>query len=557
MTDGDGLAVGEVLALPVLARAEVVAGRSGMGRLVTGVNIVEVPDVSRWLRGGELLFTAGYAWRGDGTQLVDAVRDFDRLGVSALAFKLGTYLAAIPVDACAAADGLGLPIIRLPESVAYMDVIDPLNHQLRARRLWMFERLRDTEQQLLAPGLDEQSVERVAGVLARQIGRPVQVVDLVDDLAVTAAADGRTETALLGELEPQLAADVASVRRALDKESGRTPRRVDIDAGRVGLCAPLVVSHEQRGYVLVAESDGPVDDFVRFGLAHASELVSFLLLKRLSRLEGRGEAMAYLVRSLLADALGNEDAVERALALGLRLARPCVALVVGPSGRLSDDNRLSDDKQTELRTDLSRALGRVPHALGPDGDRTVVLLQADDGTAAALELLAARLLDTVRRHGVGQPVVAVGSVRAGLDGLRRSWSEASIAYQTRGRVPAGGVVHFDDLGAERLLSQIPLTDVTTQYVRATIGPIADDPELLRTLQVYVESGGHKLETAKKLPLHRSSLGYRLDKIARLLDVDLGVPERQLELWLALRLRQIHALADVGPAAGDGRCGHRH
>ena len=47
---------------------------------------------------------------------------------------------------------------------------------------------------------------------------------------------------------------------------------------------------------------------------------------------------------------------------------------------------------------------------------------------------------------------------------------------------------------------------------------------------------------KKLPLHRSSLEYRLEKIAKMLGVDLTLPERQLELWLALRLRQVCALS---------------
>ena len=536
------LTVGDVLSMPAMDQAELVAGRGGIGRCVTGVNIVEVPDVSRWLRGGELLFTAGYAWRGDQAALVDALRDFDRLGVSAMAFKLGRYLEAVPGEARAVADDLGLPIIRLPAAVAYMDVIDPLNDQLGARRLWMFERLRDTEQQLLAPGLDEQSVERVAGVLAHRIGRPVHVLDLVDDLVVQAAADGSARTVPLDQVDGRLAEDLASIRRAMGPSAERLLSTHDLGGGRSGLYAPLVVSHQPRGFVVAIGSGPPPDDFARFGLAHASELISFLLLKRIARLEGRGEAMSYLVRSLLADALTDEDAVERALSLGLRLARPCVALVVGSSAN-QDADRLD-----ALRTDLSRSLA-VPHAVGPDGDRTAVLVQAaEEAGDGGVGEVAERLLQTARRHRLPRPVVAAGSVRAGLDGIRRSWSEALIAYQASGRLPAGGVVRFENLGVERLLSQIPLTPVTSQYVRATLGAVETDAELMRTLQIYLESGGRKLEAAKRLPLHRSSLDYRLDKISRLLGVDLEAPERHLELWLAIHLRQIHALA--APPPGD-------
>ena len=531
------LSVRDVLLMCEMKQAELLAGSVGLDRRITGVNIVEVPDVSRWLRGGELLFTAGYAWRNDPTQLVDAVRDFDRLKVSALVLKLGTYLDAIPPEACAVAEELGFPLIRLPESVAYMDVIDPLNEQLRARRLWMFERLHDTEQQLLVPGLDEQSIERVASVLARQIDSPVYVVNLVDDVVVAAEADGSSLTTALSVIEGKLGTVVASVLPAANLPPGRAPARRTFGDGSGGLCAALVVSQEIRG-VLVAidETPGP-DDFVQFSLAHAAQLISFLLLKRLASLEGRGEAMALLVSSLLRDDLSNEEAVERALALGLRLARPCAAIVVAGA------ERRTPAQVERLHRDLSRVLGLVPHVVGSDGDAILVLVQADNEMGAdALEQLGELLLRVARQHNLRRPLIAIGSVYVGLEGLRRSRSEAMIAYQTGSRVGIGGIVHFANLGVERLLAQIPPSELTVQYLRSAIGAIESDPELVRTLQVYVESGGRKVVTAKKLPLHRSSLEYRLEKIAKMLGVDLTLPERQLELWLALRLRQVYALS---------------
>jgi DNA-binding PucR family transcriptional regulator len=41
-----------------------------------------------------------------------------------------------------------------------------------------------------------------------------------------------------------------------------------------------------------------------------------------------------------------------------------------------------------------------------------------------------------------------------------------------------------------------------------------------------------------LHLHRSSLIYRLDRIARLLGRDVDDPGHSRELWLALRMRRI-------------------
>ena len=44
-----GLAVREVLAAPCLARARVLAGASGLDRVVSRLNIMEVPDILPWV----------------------------------------------------------------------------------------------------------------------------------------------------------------------------------------------------------------------------------------------------------------------------------------------------------------------------------------------------------------------------------------------------------------------------------------------------------------------------------------------------------------------------
>jgi purine catabolism regulator len=511
---------------------------------VSGVNIVEVPDVWRWLRGGELLFTAGYAWRDDPAQLRDAISELHRLQVSGLAIKFGPYLEKLPEAVLQLAESFDFPIIRLPQSVAYMDVIDLLNEQLSSRRLRMFERFYETEQTFLAPGLDEQSIERLVGLAAATIESPVYVVDLIDDRVVVGdPRDGRARTGAMDLLDSDIATAIGlndADRRAL---AGRAAAHFQFDDGRFALCAWLVVSREVRGAVVAVQDGREFGDFAELTLSHAADLISFLLLKRLARLQGRGEAASLLIQSLLRDRLTQEEATERALALNLRLARACAVLIIGPFG----PGAIAEPDA--LRRGVSRVLGVIPHAVSMDEDRLVVLLQVDEGRHRIdLERSAEGLLKVAADQSLAG-VVAVGSDRRGIEGLRRSWAEATLAYQAQSRIGVGTVVHFADLGVERLLSQIPHTEITERYVEALIGRVAEDPVLLRTLQVYVESGGRKLTTAARLHLHRSSLEYRLGKLSRLLDLDLSSPERLVELWLALRLRQMRHLPDVGPSRG--------
>jgi purine catabolism regulator len=86
------------------------------------------------------------------------------------------------------------------------------------------------------------------------------------------------------------------------------------------------------------------------------------------------------------------------------------------------------------------------------------------------------------------------------------------------------------------------------FARDQLGPLFEerDPrsrELLRTLEAYLASSGRKAETARTLHLTRQSLYLRLDRLRRLLGVDLDDPDVLLSLHLALRaLRLTQALS---------------
>lgn len=50
----------DLLLIPNLQGAIVLAGQKGMDRAVNRVNVMEVPDVIDWVRPGEFLVTSGF-----------------------------------------------------------------------------------------------------------------------------------------------------------------------------------------------------------------------------------------------------------------------------------------------------------------------------------------------------------------------------------------------------------------------------------------------------------------------------------------------------------------
>lgn len=521
--------VHEVLKLPPLKGARVLAGSEALDREVTGVNIIEVPDVRRWLRGGEFLFTSGYAWRTVPEELSDLICDLHEVGVVALGLKPGPYLLQVPPSAITTADRLGLPLIRIPAKVAYMDVIEPIFHSLASQRLSMLERTFGMSETLAGLGLDEQSMEALVGALADQIANPVYVFD-----------DGETSVVVghpgkVARRKPLI--KLSDALRALgSEEAPSTPLRQPVLiplAEMRALRVPLVIARQHKGYVIVLEEDSSFDDFAEFAIRHVAEVISFLMMKRMGVIEGRREAATLFFDSLLSDRLSSEDASEQAVTLGLRLSSPHVAILLGVTDRSAPPKILADF--------VDEAFSGRPHAVGwhTAGREVLVLVEVpsepdDDSIPRAL----ARIQELASKHTTSEVLAGSGSASSGRDGIRQSLSEAAIAYRTARRLRRGGLVRFEELGVERLLAQIPDTELAQEYVARVLGPLESHPQLLKTLEAYLEHGGNKVAAAAAVPLHRSSLVYRLRQVSRLLDTDIADPDRFLELWLAVRLRGV-------------------
>lgn len=527
------LTVADVLTLDVLEDAEVLAGHAGLGRTVSGVNIIEVPDVWQWLRGGELLLSAAYPWKDEPERLVQVLHKLSQARISAVGFKLGPYVGELPEVVLACANELGLPIIRLPVTLAYRSLFEPLYSRLLSDPP-PAEPVHLADEALLRLGLDDQSIEKILGALALRLDRTVWLADLIDEALFTAPPGGVVLRQDLADTDLDTQELISDLReRQLHRRSVKVER-----PARIVMASGLVVSRRLQGIMLVEDPDPRIDegDGESLGAAveHTGELVSFLLLKRLSVLEGRRQASSLFFATLMSDALTNEEATERALTLGLRLTQPCVAIMAGYNGLGLDDDRLG-----ELQHALDRVLSRTPRVVAVDAERGALhlLLQtSDDDVPGQLAAIAAALGQYA--PGEATPVAAAGSLRLGLEGVRRSRAESELTFETARRLGRSGTLRFEGLGVERLLAQIPATPLSQGYVTSMLGPIQGDDELLRTLELYLKLGGNKSATAAAVPLHRSSLHYRLDKISRLLGMDLDDPDQCLELWLAIRLGRV-------------------
>ena len=108
----------DILNIELLAGVEVIAGESGMDKVITSVNVMEVPDIIDWVRPGELLLTTAYSFADNVEALNTLIPLLVEKGVCGMGIKVKRYIDELPQSVLKTTNKLDFPIIKIPKDVS-------------------------------------------------------------------------------------------------------------------------------------------------------------------------------------------------------------------------------------------------------------------------------------------------------------------------------------------------------------------------------------------------------------------------------------------------------
>ncbi|WP_051580397.1 PucR family transcriptional regulator [Pseudonocardia acaciae] len=372
--------------------------------------------------------------------------------------------------------------------------------------------------------------------LAARLGRPVVVFDTGLRLVEFSRHDGDVDPARISIILSRRGSARAS---KLIKESGvrHAEGPVVIPREPTTGSPPRVVFPVRRdgellGYIVYVDPDAGDEPpgWQRRVLAEANgEFAELLARHRLGRPGGDQRRIDALLGELLR---GDHQAGERLVGEGhLRASDRYTAMVL--AGAPSDS---SAETRARLEGCLAELLSLcAATACGTVLDDPVVQAVLVLPRPVKVELLAARLTGPVRA-GVGDP-------RPTLDQIAEAAREAGTAARAAWLDPAyGALASWRDLGVDRLLLRLPLEHMTVRDLPTPVQLLLAEedkgPDLWTTLDCYLDTGGDAQESARRLVIHRSSMYYRLDRIKKIINVDLADGRVRSELHVGLRVARL-------------------
>jgi PucR family transcriptional regulator, purine catabolism regulatory protein len=560
--------VQDALKVGPLRFARVLAGGDGLNRPLSYVNVMEVPDILKWVKRDELLLTTLYPMRDMTISPGELVRELSQRHLAGIAVKIGRYVDGIPDEMIEAADRERLPLLELQADVSFNDIINSLLAEILNAQANRLRHSQDVHQRFTEIVLAGGGLGEIAENLSTLIQNPILIVG--PERRVLAAAESIESNGLFAQLiskhgdHQQLEASELG-DSAKSAKAATTRRTLHVGSESIA-CAvrPIRVGASLYGSIIAVLSNQDLNDGMVMAIDHAATVAAIDIMKQHAILNVERRFQADFLDDLLSGRIQSQEAVSaRANALAWNLDRPALVMVIAfhhagqdPAQRWRNHGSFRRDGVRLI--DLARTtLQKLDHSaiLWERSDSLVALLgepcarQNQPALVRQASMQFAKQINEDLHIAGGEGCSTIGVGRAYSDPLKLhlSYEEARQALTIGAKVwGSGAVTHFEDLGVYRILHHHADKAELDSFAEEILGKLIEydrkrNTDLVATLDMLLDCNLNISVAARRLYLHYNSLRYRLQKIEELIGPFVDDAHQRFNLQFALRIRKARQL----------------
>jgi purine catabolism regulator len=522
------LTVEQALTIHPFSEGKLIAGESGTSRIIKSVNVMDAPDITDWIKEGEMLFTTAFIIKDSPENAIQLLRKLDQRGSAGLGIKLGRFWSSVPEELLQEADHLGFPLIELPYHFTFSDQINGLFHDEMLRNTRALHTVLEKQKQLMRFALKPEPIRQLFQDISDVIGYPI---------------------AIIGSSGHALYNNTNFSEMQLTKGWPWKNHYQWVNAGVMHYYrVPLVEKEECIGFVIFF----PPDAFllkVEEGLFHqAAEMISFHMgfsykdYVEHSLLKGFGSLLErYFDKTVSIDSV--VDYAQRLELLIFKGAYQCVLAEVPSYADPNKRIKMIEEIRMEFKHNPAIQELKGVHVYLDDGLFSIYPAEPLQGESALPRILLSSInglfnqsqeLDTSLRLSVSNRKLDPELLSEALDECRETLKLAKqLEIKER-------VVQFETIEWAYIFQHVPIERMEKFCDKALVGLLSkdeiDSSVLLQTLEVFLDSDGQVNETAKRLFIHRNTVIYRIGKISGLLEMDLKKVNHLLKLKLVFLFR---------------------
>lgn len=502
------------------------AGVEGIGNHVSGVNVMEVPDIINWVKPGELLITAGYSYRKKPEEFANLIPELAQKGVACLGIKAYRYFNGIPKVIVEKADQCDLPVIELNEGVIFSDVVRETIERLTESEYktvsGMLAKITELSELILGTG----GLRAVLQKLSEYIGNPVIIITESGQVI-------STEQDYLDVQQDSGDYLICSERQ------GYTKLSVDGYEKKAFFCNVAPQGEQLARLYVVCKNRGISNTDISL-----VEKTLFLIGMELlgEGIRQRVEAK-YIDQMLQSWVLGKIESAEsfkmQASASRVNIRPGCNYIVI-----------LVNHTQNVNEEQLHLLIQRFRKNLLTHGDFFVTDIEnriafiIPEAKRREYSQVALELCEMIFGSDAGVHL-CVGKGCTKYYNLSDSYYDALNISRVSKRYKLNGkILEYKDTGAYSILYQIPVGKELDDYLSLYIKPLINydnehQTNMYETLKMYLDTKGNTKVTAEKMFVHYNTISYRLERISNILGLPIEDGEIQFCLNLAIKIYDMY------------------
>lgn len=527
------ITVNEALKLPELSMVNLVAGKAGGERKITSINVMEVPDISGFVKEGDLLVTTMYPIRNQEKLQRELVPMLQDKGVAALAIAPLEMDKSIPDFMVQQAESLDFPLLALPYATAFNSIINPILQNIVDRQTSLLKKNAEVNQRFINLLIKGGSLTEIAGMIHGEGDIPVAICSPLGNVMASA-----------GEIDEGCIAHFAE--NGLLSQGGllQLEGASELPAQVWSYPIHYVGEHYATVFLIFPGTDLQRNQPEQEMVEQAANIIALEIARIRNQHTLEQRQRASLMENLLQGKVGSlPQAIRMGKGCGWDLSGAFLPVVIRAREGEGQAETKEDVFFTLQKSLDERILRRLHHGaitVSISNETLALFPVSVSDSGGQLSRIQAFITDFV---GGFTRLVWVGIGRVAEDILHlplavaQAEKAAAIAGLSAGKKQ---VLSYDELGVFRVLSDRDSHGEQLLFLRETLGGVLAQKadyrdELLRTLEVYFASGCNLRQTAKELFMHYNTISYRVRRIEELLGQNLADPETRLSMQVALKL----------------------
>lgn len=521
----------EFLNNPAFSCLTLLAGASGIKNKISTVTVVDTPDGAKWLKGGEFVITTGFMLGSNGISLTDFLQNLYEKKAACLGIKRNRHLSSIPDDALSLADRIGLPIISIPESYAFADIITPVLTHIIDQQYEDLEQASIIHNRFWDLAVNDRPTAEILKVLSKIVGIPCAFLDShFKDIYYS-----DDQGALAQQLKP------------IDPEK--------VTKGFLNNFDSYTVANQNEifGYLLFPKETRKSSNF-KVAVEQAGITLILRMQVRISQKLVDERYKSVFVEDLLLNNIKDEAEIHnRAYLYHWDFHDGGIVAVVDINNIKQKFTKKLDSEQNRMLQDVVEKIFSLSILEMNAAFQNVKYMRQSDLIAFLLSMKEAdrpSLREDLTQvfHKIQSQLkdstpftisIGVGEYYENIRYIYKSYSEARTTINLSYALQSfNDILFYQDMGLFQLIAPIMSSPASITYCEQIIKPLeeydlASGQEMLDTLHQIVLTGWNLKKASENMFLHYNSMKYRYNRICSILNLDLNNQANRLMVAITL------------------------